>query len=414
MRLSPRKLSVAAAFFSWVAVVFAFLWAIGLLPASGAAVGVAVSWALAFSAVIFGKPDDKATDLMELTTSNFDRIGKSERLARKRHLRVEQLIKEYASRNTHGAKEYRKVADDRLRAVAKIAKRSHEERREGRGKLLRQAQQASARLRDLVDMMVVAYGVPGSIDAEESGSLAAHASKRRLTAMQNISFRLGQEESQIRELYLAEIFEGIEEHQVPVGAAQEDTGHPNKIDMLYVVAIAQHMGCKRIFEIGTNLGRTAYYLAAISGNVRVFTLDLPVSDGGVAPHIGSYFRDSDLADQITQLVCDSRDLDTTPYSHSMDLVFVDGDHSYDLVKNDTVKALELLAPAGIILWHDYAPKAPGIVQFVKEFTGDRPVFRITNTSLLVYIDGVDPMSFDPKKPTVELKRRHQRDVLLLP
>ena len=132
MRLSPRKLSVAAAFFSWVAVVFAFLWAIGLLPASGAAVGVAVSWALAFSAVIFGKPDDKATDLMELTTSNFDRIGKSERLARKRHLRVEQLIKEYASRNTHGAKEYRKVADDRLRAVAKIAKRSHEERCYGR------------------------------------------------------------------------------------------------------------------------------------------------------------------------------------------------------------------------------------------------------------------------------------------
>src|SRR5262245_12822641 len=44
------------------------------------------------------------------------------------------------------------------------------------------------------------------------------------------AFREAQARSRIRELYLAEIFQNIEEVEVPVGAVNEETGHSNAVD----------------------------------------------------------------------------------------------------------------------------------------------------------------------------------------
>jgi hypothetical protein len=79
----------------------------------------------------------------------------------------------------------------------------------------------------------------------------------------------------------------------------------------------------------------------------------------------------------------------------MDFVFVDGDHRYEGVKADTGKAFEVLAPGGMIVWHDYAAKSPGLCRFMEEFTQQMPLFRIRKTCLLVHIDGVDPLTFQP-------------------
>ena len=79
----------------------------------------------------------------------------------------------------------------------------------------------------------------------------------------------------------------------------------------------------------------------------------------------------------------------------MDLVFVDGDHSYEAVKNDSEKALRMLAPGGIILWHDFAAKTPGIVRYMKEFSQQRPVFRLKHTCLVAFIDGMDVEGYVP-------------------
>ena len=87
----------------------------------------------------------------------------------------------------------------------------------------------------------------------------------------------------------------------------------------------------------------------------------------------------------------------------MDFIFVDADHSYDLVKNDTEKAIEMLAPGGLLIWHDYAEKSPGVMRFVQEFSVNKPVFHIRTTCLAVYIDGVDAISFaaHPLRPSLE-------------
>ena len=204
------------------------------------------------------------------------------------------------------------------------------------------------------------------------------------------------EASRMRELYPTDLFPGLERVSMPMGAVHEESGHTNQVDLLYVAAIARHRGCRRMFEFGTYQGRTTYHLTLASESPQVFTLNLPPGDDpSVARFLGSWFKGTDRERFITQILEDSRTFDPVPYERQMDLVFVDADHSYEAVQNDTEKALRMLAPGGIILWHDFAAKTPGVVRYLKEFSQQRPVFRLKHTCLVVYIDGVDVEGYVP-------------------
>lgn len=230
--------------------------------------------------------------------------------------------------------------------------------------------------------------------ARSKGNLLSdHAVQRIEKHRKVVEFARNLEESKIREVYIEELFPGIQNISVPIGVINELTGHANKADMLYVSAVAKHVGAMKMFEFGTYMGRTTFYLAHNNPDGQVFTLNLPPEcDPRYAPFMGVLFKGQDEETRITQIHSDSREFDTAPYRHQFDFVFVDGDHSYDLVKNDTQKALELLKPGGVIMWHDFAPKSDGLVRFFREFTQDRPLFRIRSTCLLVYIEGIDVMN----------------------
>jgi predicted O-methyltransferase YrrM len=262
--------------------------------------------------------------------------------------------------------------------------------------------QLSREMRYIVDMVVDVERPPR---AEAGTPLASYALERHAKHRKVVAFARAVEESRIRELFLAEIFLGIEQVAIPIGAINELTGHVNKVDMLYVCAIARHIGARRIFEFGTYQGRTTYHLTFAADGAHVTTLNLaPAADPRYAPHLGRYFRGTDREAFITQVYCDSREFDTTPHRRQFDFVFVDGDHSYEVVENDTMKAFELLRPGGVIVWHDYAPKSAGLVRFFRDFTQTRPLFRIKRTCLLVHVDGVDPMSFQPHAMAPSLER----------
>ena len=40
----------------------------------------------------------------------------------------------------------------------------------------------------------------------------------------------------------------------------------------------------------------------------------------------------------------------------MDLIFIDGGHTYELIKNDSELAFQMISKNGIIFWHDYDPR----------------------------------------------------------
>jgi len=74
--------------------------------------------------------------------------------------------------------------------------------------------------------------------------------------------------------------------------------------------------------------------------------------------IGRYYLEKGLGNRVCQIYCDSRQWDISNYPDGFfDMILIDGGHFKDVVSNDTQKALKLLRSDGLILWHDFCPKA---------------------------------------------------------
>lgn len=79
------------------------------------------------------------------------------------------------------------------------------------------------------------------------------------------------------------------------------------------------------------------------------------TDAGGA--IGHLYRERGLGHRVHQIYCDSREFDITPYADNFfDSILVDGGHTPEIVASDTQKALQVLRPGGLILWHDFCPR----------------------------------------------------------
>ncbi|MBV9295515.1 MAG: class I SAM-dependent methyltransferase [Acidobacteriaceae bacterium] len=166
-------------------------------------------------------------------------------------------------------------------------------------------------------------------------------------------------------------------------------GNISLLELLIIDNLALQFKPKTMLEIGTFDGRTTTNLAANSGDdCEVYTLDLPkenktetalpveASDIPFMPSSATNgvngtrlrFLNADCRKKITQLYGDSASFDFTPFYGSVDLVFVDGSHSYEYAVNDTGIALRLLRNGkGLILWHDYGVCWPGVTRALNEF-----------------------------------------------
>ncbi|MBN1397652.1 MAG: class I SAM-dependent methyltransferase [Bacteroidetes bacterium] len=72
--------------------------------------------------------------------------------------------------------------------------------------------------------------------------------------------------------------------------------------------------------------------------------------------IGHLYREKNLGNRVCQIFCDSKDWDISNFPAGFfDSIFIDGGHQKDIVISDTKKALKLLRPGGLIIWHDYCP-----------------------------------------------------------
>jgi len=150
---------------------------------------------------------------------------------------------------------------------------------------------------------------------------------------------------------------------------------------------------RRVFEFGTYKGVSTTQIALnLPPDGHVFTLDLPPEKISGAlrvekaterrlaaePGKGDLVPD-ELRSKVTFLHADSAAFDPSPYAGSMDLVFVDGAHSYDYVRNDTAKGLSLLREGGLIAWHDCAPNHKDVVRSLKK--SKLPITLVRGTAL---------------------------------
>ena len=163
---------------------------------------------------------------------------------------------------------------------------------------------------------------------------------------------------------------------------------------------------KNIFEFGTCSGKTTYLMALNSSedtkittitlnpneinNIQKFDKDNEISYRNIKNEsIYEKFLFSGTSEEkkIKVIFMNSINFNNTEFKEKMDFIFIDGGHTYSVVKNDSEKSFEMLKPNGIILWHDYVPgkrSSSDIVKYINFILDEKKIYKIKNTSLCFY------------------------------
>ncbi len=163
---------------------------------------------------------------------------------------------------------------------------------------------------------------------------------------------------------------------------------------------------KNIFEFGTCSGKTTYLMALNSDeNSKITSITLKPNeissleknekDNKVSfrnikresIYNKFLFSNTNVEKKIEIIFQNSLEFDEKKFEKKMDLIFIDGGHTYSVIKNDTEKSFNMLRDKGIILWHDYVPgkkSSKDVVDYLNEISNKKKIFHIKDTSLCYY------------------------------
>jgi predicted O-methyltransferase YrrM len=203
----------------------------------------------------------------------------------------------------------------------------------------------------------------------------------------------------LRDVSVKTVLEDLEFGAVRLDAYGPSCGQ-SPLEILSLCAIARARQPRVVLEIGTFRGITTLLLALNTpDDAQIFTVDLPPGSAGTQypvtePHLvekrGSRTDLWDaygVTDRITQIYCDSATLSPRRLPPGIDLVFVDGSHSYDYVRNDSRIAFEVLSPDGVVIWDDYATAKEGVFRYLNQLAGERDLIHLAGTDLVMYDPG---------------------------
>jgi hypothetical protein len=154
-------------------------------------------------------------------------------------------------------------------------------------------------------------------------------------------------------------------------------------DLIFLLNLAKGRKAKRILEIGTYRARTTHALHLNCPDSEIVSYDIQVLD--------SPFRQAlSLAPKVqlrhASFVASAAALRREP---KFDLIFVDGSHEFQHVLDDSRLSLELIAPEGIVVWHDYRPndfyrKELRVPEALKIISQSVPVYAVPGTMCAVH------------------------------
>jgi len=153
------------------------------------------------------------------------------------------------------------------------------------------------------------------------------------------------------------------EVEVKPFAFMEGGSLPTDLALLKIMA-SSFEACN-YFEIGTWRGESVANVAA--GAAECTTLNLPSARmkelGMTEDYIAQHAMFSKHLSNVTHLEGDSLSFDFAGLGKKYDLIFIDGDHHYDPIRQDTINVFEhLVHEKSIVVWHDYAWQ-PGDVRY---------------------------------------------------
>lgn len=196
-------------------------------------------------------------------------------------------------------------------------------------------------------------------------------------------------------------------------------GGSTPFDLALLKGLAKSKKDCMYFEIGTWRGESAANVANVAKHC--VTLNLPDEEmlkmGLDENYVGSHRFFSKDIKNITHIQANSQTFDYSSLNQKFDLIFIDGDHHYESVKNDTVNAFRLLKDENsIIVWHDYGNNPSDIRWDVFRgiLEGAPPdnrkhLYRVSNTLCAIFTaKPIESNSILPNRPpdkyfTVSLK-----------
>ena len=158
-----------------------------------------------------------------------------------------------------------------------------------------------------------------------------------------------------------------------IWASEREVGHA-----LYV--LCRLIQPKNVFEIGCHHGASSICIASAlknNGTGQLYSIDINADSIAVAK---KNVEKSGLLSQVTFLHGKSASPEVTSSLPKASLIFIDGDHTYDGVRNDFLVYRGLLKDSGIMVFHD-SVKYLGIRQFLSEVAieGEYDIFTIATS-----------------------------------
>ena len=155
----------------------------------------------------------------------------------------------------------------------------------------------------------------------------------------------------------------------------------------------------RVVEIGSLLGGTLWYWSQLPNLAQLVTVDLPTDWKPLAADVRAAREQwMQWMPKLVDVQADSHNPATVArvrdalHDQPIDVLFVDGDHTYDGVKADWLAWSPLVRRGGLVALHDTWPNGtrhePGVVQFVDELRHELPSIEWTDP------DGVGITAFE--------------------
>jgi hypothetical protein len=158
----------------------------------------------------------------------------------------------------------------------------------------------------------------------------------------------------------------------------------------YLFKIVKKLQNANILEIGRFLGGSTvlFSVAAKQGNSKVHSIDLKFKTPQFAKDdVLSSFLNSKKLDNVSLYVGNSREYE---FKINFDLVFIDGDHSYEGVLGDYKNIIKNVSSNGHIVFHDsisgreFCSEHLPVAKFVNELIASEELIFIKNIGSLAH------------------------------
>jgi len=185
--------------------------------------------------------------------------------------------------------------------------------------------------------------------------MAAHDCRKAIQSIRELEYQLPSARSRFAVPFVFKgkrIFRSIRPSQTPL-----------EIEGLYERVL--ELSPKRLLEIGTNRGGTLYlWIQAAAEDAKIVSVDLPEGQfgGGYIVNRVPFYESFARPNQELKLLradshlVETRDIVLDSFDQEqIDFLFIDGDHTYEGVKDDFSLYSPLVRPGGLVVFHDILP-----------------------------------------------------------